>query len=348
MPRSRASLRSLTDLSSSTSPHQPVETVHTPKPTSEIAMSVSPRLRYLIFHSLLPLEHRSTHNNYYILAPLAVDFLSMCEPIIAHVAERPGPRVVIARYAGGERGARAAARAGSVVVVVDTFRASTTIAVLVSKGARVVPVASIERAYSFAGADLRIGERGSAKVAGFDFGNSPTEILDAEVPPNATVALSTTNGTRVVEAARGARAILTGAFVNAGALAEDLAAGTCDGAEVVVIGCGWEGRRASEDEAAAGAILHRLRSIGAELDGRAECVVEGYLSRPLSTLRNNSAAQRLKRVGYERDLEFCLVEDTVPVVPRLVGGTFVGGVPVPERPHKSSALGPTQKAKISS
>ena len=211
-----------------------------------------------------------------------------------------------------------------------------------------VPVASIERAYSFAGADLRIGERDSAKVAGFDFGNSPTEILEAEVPPNSTVALSTTNGTRVVEAARGGRAILTGAFVNAGALAEDLAAGTYAGAEVVVVGCGWEGRRASEDEAAAGAILHRLRSRGAELDGRARRVAEGYLSRSVRTLRNNSAARRLKRLGYERDLEFCLAEDTVPVVPRLVGEAFVGGVAAVEQPRESSARGPTQKAKISS
>lgn len=254
---------------------------------------------------------------------------------------------MIARYAGGERGARAAARASSVIVVVDTFRASTTIAVLVSKGARVVPVASIEGAYSYAGADLRIGERGSAKVAGFDLGNSPTEVLEAEIPQDSTVALSTTNGTRVVEAARGARAILTGAFVNAGALAEDLAAGTYDGAEVVVVGCGWEGRRASEDEAAAGAILHRLRSRGAELDRRAHHVVEGYLTRPARTLRNNSAARRLKRLGYERDLEFCLAEDTVPVVPRLAGEAFVGGVAATERPRKSSALGPRQKAKIS-
>ncbi len=83
---------------------------------------------------------------------------------------------MIARYAGGESGARTAARAGSVVIVVDAFRMSTTIAVLVSKGARVVPVASVEEASS-AETRFRIGERGSAKVAGFDFGNSPTEIL---------------------------------------------------------------------------------------------------------------------------------------------------------------------------
>ena len=233
-------------------------------------------------------------------------------------------RSLIVGYAGGESGARAAARAGSAVVVVDAFRASTTIAVLVSKGARVVPVASIEEARTYTGADYRAGERGSAKVAGFDFGNSPTEIFGAEVPPGSTVALSTTNGTRVVEAAREAPAILSGAFVNATAVADELAGGR-HGQHVVVIGCGWEGRRASEDEAAAGAILRRLQELGAKLDERAGRVAESYLSRPANLLRNNSAARRLKRLEYERDLDFCLAEDALPVVPRLVGGAFVGG-----------------------
>jgi 2-phosphosulfolactate phosphatase len=205
---------------------------------------------------------------------------------------------------------------------VDAFRASTTIAVLVSRGASVVPIASIEQARSYAGADFRAGERGSAKVAGFDFGNSPTEIAEAEVPPGSTVVLCTTNGTRVIEGARGAPAILTGAFVNASSLADELAA-RAHGPRVVVVGCGWEGRRASEDEAAAGAILHRLEERGAQLDGRARRAVEAYLCRPSKLLRNNAAAKRLERLGYERDLDLCLAEDTVPVVPRLVDGAFV-------------------------
>ena len=228
-----------------------------------------------------------------------------------------------ARYSGGARGASGAARTGATVVVVDAFRASTTIAVLVSKGARVVPMASIEEA-AFAETDFRIGERGSAKVAGFDFGNSPTEILASEIPPSSTVALSTTNGTRIVEAASGARAILAGAFVNAESLAHYLCKAAYDHPEVAVIGCGWEGHRASEDEMAAGAILHRIGSRGAELDERARRVVERYLSRPTNTLTGSVAARRLKRLGHERDLAFCLAEDTVSVVPRLVGGAFVG------------------------
>jgi phosphosulfolactate phosphohydrolase-like enzyme len=147
--------------------------------------------------------------------------------------------------------------------VVDAYRASTTIAVLVQKGARVVPVASIEEAAGYPGADFRIGERGSAKVKGFDFGNSPTEVAAAEMKPGSTVALSTTNGTRLSEAAEGAPASFSGAFVNARAIAGALQGGA-HGTRVVVVGCGWEGHRSSEDEAAAGAILHHLSESGAE------------------------------------------------------------------------------------
>ena len=232
---------------------------------------------------------------------------------------------MIAVYAAGERGAREAAREGAAVVVVDAFRASTTIAVLVRKGVRVVPVASVEEAATYAGADYRIGERGSVRVRGFDFGNSPVEVEAAELVPGARVALSTTNGTRVIEAARGAPGLLAGAFVNAHAVADELASAWGTWVErVAVIGCGWRGRRSGEDESAAGAILYRLRERGAGLDERAERVVGLYLARPEKSLRRNSAARRLARLGYGRDLDFCLAENTVPVVPRLEGDAFVG------------------------
>jgi 2-phosphosulfolactate phosphatase len=229
---------------------------------------------------------------------------------------------VLADYGAGERGARDAARRGAAVVVVDTYRASTTIAVLVNHGARVVPVASIEEAEVYP-ADFRIGERGSAKVRGFDFGNSPTEVEGARIPEGSTVVLSSTNGTRIIEAAHGSPAILIGAFVNARAVAEVLLdSATADG-RVVVVGCGWRGRRSSEDESAAGEILGHLRQGGADLDQRAERIVNEHRERPKKALLTNTAARRLKRLGYERDLDFCLAPDTVPVVPRLEDGAFV-------------------------
>lgn len=229
---------------------------------------------------------------------------------------------MLAGYGAGEKGAREAARGGASVVVVDTYRASTTIAVLVAHGARVVPVASIEEAERHP-ADFRIGERGSAKVKGFDFGNSPTEVEEAHIPPGSTVVLSSTNGTRIIEAAHGSPGIYIGAFVNAGAVAEELLRSTTGESRVVVVGCGWRGRRASEDESAAGEILGRLKEAGAELEDRAERIVREHRERPKRALLDNTAARRLRRLGYERDLDFCLAPHTVPVVPRLVDGAFV-------------------------
>ena len=229
---------------------------------------------------------------------------------------------MLAGYGAGEKGAREAASRGSSVVVVDTYRASTTIAVLVAHGAQVVPVASIEEAERYP-ADFRIGERGSAKVQGFDFGNSPTEVEEACIPPGSTVVLSSTNGTRIIDAAHGSPAVYIGAFVNARAVAEELLRSATTDSRVVVVGCGWRGRRSSEDESAAGEILARLHKGGADLDERAARIVREYHERPRKALLNNTAARRLKRLGYERDLEFCLATDTIPVVPRLVDGAFM-------------------------
>lgn len=228
---------------------------------------------------------------------------------------------MLAGYGAGEKGAREAARTGAVVVVVDTYRASTTIAVLVAKGARVVPVASIEEA-ELLPADFRIGERGSAKVRGFDFGNSPREVEEARIPAGSTVVLSSTNGTRIIEAAHGSPAIYIGAFVNAGAVVEELLRPAAPDFRVVVVGCGWRGRRSSEDESAAGEILGRLQRGGADLEERAGKIVKEHRERPKEALLGNTAARRLKRLGYERDLGFCLAPDTVPVVPKLVDGAF--------------------------
>ena len=230
---------------------------------------------------------------------------------------------MIVRYSGGITGARQAARSGATTVVVDAYRASTTIAVLVSKGARVLPVASVREAED-ADVDLRVGERGSVKLSGFDFGNSPAALRAANIPPGARVALTTTNGTRVLEAAAGAPRIYAASFVNARAVADELEGlAAAEDRGILIVGCGWEGNRSSEDEAAAGAILHRLGDSNIDLDARARRAVQMYKERTKESLKNNSAARRLKRLGYTDDLDFCLDEDSIPVVPRLVDRVFV-------------------------
>jgi hypothetical protein len=123
----------------------------------------------------------------------------------------------------------------------------------------------------------------SGSVAARKWGLRFWELADrdrrSETPPGAMVVLSTTNGTRIIEAAQGAFAILAGAFVNAHTVADEPAVGAY-GERVAVIGCGWEGGWASEDESAAGAILCRLRQRGVGLDERVRRVVELYLRAP--------------------------------------------------------------------
>lgn len=226
---------------------------------------------------------------------------------------------MLARFAYGASGAREAARRGAAVVVVDAFRASTSVCALVSRGVRVAPAASLEKALAIE-AEYRIGERGSAKVEGFDFGNSPVELAAANLEPGKTAALTTTNGTRVLEAAEGAAHVFTGAFANATALAEELRRMEL---EVVVVACGWEGKRSLEDELAAGAILSRLEGAGVSLDERAGRMAREYRSRPNTDALRATAARRLRRLGHAADVDFCLREDTLPVVPILIDGVFM-------------------------
>jgi phosphosulfolactate phosphohydrolase-like enzyme len=84
---------------------------------------------------------------------------------------------------------------------------------------------------------------------GFDFGNSPTEVEASELPWDARIVVSTTNDTRVIQAARGTPALLAGAFVKTHAVADELA-DSMYGTRVAAIGCGWEGRGSGEDETA--------------------------------------------------------------------------------------------------
>ena len=75
----------------------------------------------------------------------------------------------------------AGAQAGSAVIVIDVFRASTTIAAALAGGARfVLPVADVEQAMKLAEpyADSEVllgGERECQRIEGFQLGNSPRE-----------------------------------------------------------------------------------------------------------------------------------------------------------------------------
>jgi 2-phosphosulfolactate phosphatase len=121
------------------------------------------------------------------------------------------------------QGVEGARKARGLAVVIDVFRAFTTACYAYAGGAKsIVPVARAERAYRLKLENpdyLLMGERDTVKLPGFDFGNSPAEIEAADVAGR-TIVHTTSAGTQGLAAAEGpADRVLTGAFVNASAVA---------------------------------------------------------------------------------------------------------------------------------
>lgn len=106
--------------------------------------------------------------------------------------------IVIANLLSG------AAKAKGTAVVIDVFRAAATACHAVAAGAaRIIPADSVEQALELKAAHpefVLMGERGCLKPEGFDFGNSPTEIKDADLSGK-TVVQATSAGTRGILAA---------------------------------------------------------------------------------------------------------------------------------------------------
>jgi 2-phosphosulfolactate phosphatase len=143
-----------------------------------------------------------------------------------------------------------AGRAQGTVVIVDVFRAFTTAAVALAHGAqRIIMVPGIEEALRLRDQGLGavcVGEVNGIKPEGFDFGNSPQEMMQAPLAGKVVIQ-STRAGTTGVAAATQAEAVYAGAFVVAAATAEALRRE--DPPQVTIVAMGWNARvRTDEDE----------------------------------------------------------------------------------------------------
>ena len=135
-------------------------------------------------------------------------------------------------------------------MIIDVFRAFTTAAVAFSKGAeKIVLVAEVEDALKLREdgvGEICMGEVNGIRPNGFDLGNSPYEMLDADVEGK-TLIQSTRAGTVGMSAAVNASRIYAGSFAIADATVRAILRDAPD--LVTVVAMGWEARvRADEDE----------------------------------------------------------------------------------------------------
>ena len=212
-------------------------------------------------------------------------------------------------------------------IAVDVLRATTTMATVLAAGGEAIEVFSDLDALMAVSADwdadkrLRAGERGGARVDGFDLGNSPLDCTEKLVKGR-RLFISTTNGTRALQRVQAAPAVLAAAFVNRAAAVNYLLAKQ---PEVVwIVGSGWEGTYSLEDTACAGAIAHGVLQQAniplEELSGNDEVVgaialYEQWRDRLVELFHQASHGKRLLRLNCHEDIKYCAQVDILDVLP---------------------------------
>lgn len=134
---------------------------------------------------------------------------------------------------------------GSVCIVVDVVRASTTLVTLCERGAGpiqfVIDLDEARRAaQSGAERALLIGEQGGIIAPGFDLDNSPTAALTAAVSGRRIV-MRTSNGTVALALLSAAPLVLVGCIRNAAAVIEQaISEATARNLDVLIVCAGQE------------------------------------------------------------------------------------------------------------
>jgi 2-phosphosulfolactate phosphatase len=112
----------------------------------------------------------------------------------------------------GEDGAK---KSKGLVIIIDIFRAANVAAYALSQGAeKILPVSTLEQAFNLKKKNpeyLLVGEVNGYKPEGFDYGNSPYELLQANIK-NKSMIHRSTQGTQGLVNALNADEIIFGSF----------------------------------------------------------------------------------------------------------------------------------------
>jgi 2-phosphosulfolactate phosphatase len=213
-----------------------------------------------------------------------------------------------------------------IVVIVDIFRATSSICYGIENGAEaIIPVAEVEECLAYRHKQtsyLLAAERNGEVVAGFDFGNSPFSYTKEKVAAK-TVVLTTTNGTQALHLSRSAKKVVIGSFLNLTALCNWL---KTQNENILLVCAGWKNNFNLEDTLFSGAVVERLKSSDYKTDDSAIAANDLYLlgKNDLNAyLAKTSHSERLKKLGIQADIAFCLNVDITTAIPVLEGEKLI-------------------------
>ncbi len=209
-----------------------------------------------------------------------------------------------------------------IVVIIDIFRATSSICYGIENGAEaIIPVAEVAECevYRNNGSGyLLAAEREGEIVPGFDFGNSPFSYTKDQVNGK-TIVLTTTNGTQALHLSRKAKKVVIGSFLNLTSLCIWL---KTQDENILLVCAGWKNNFNLEDTLFAGAVVHQLKAEAFKFDDAAIAAHDLYTTAKAnigSYLEKTSHAERLKKLGIEKDIAFCLQVDLITAIPVLEG-----------------------------
>ena len=217
----------------------------------------------------------------------------------------------------------------SVVVIIDVFRATSTIATALHNGAtRVIPVDTVEKCIELGKktGGITAGERDGKIIEGLAHGNSPAEY-PKEFVSGKTLVLTTTNGTRLLHMAllNGASEVITGSFPNLSSVCNYLLKKKMN----VILGCSaWKDRFNIEDTLFAGAVISKVRdsfTIHCDSSLMAEEMYQLHRNDLKQFVRKTTHWHRLAKFGLEKDLEYCVTPDVADVLPVYNNGDLLAG-----------------------
>jgi 2-phosphosulfolactate phosphatase len=217
----------------------------------------------------------------------------------------------------------------AIVVIIDVFRATSTIAAALYNGAeKIIPVESVKGAIEIGEeiGGITAGERDGKIAEGLQYGNSPLEY-PREFIEGKVLVLTTTNGTRLLHMAlkMGATEVITGAFANLDAVCNHLLA---SGKNVILACAAWKDRVNMEDTQFAGAVVARVRNhftIHCDASLAAETLYTTSRANAWEFTRQTTHYHRLAAYGLEKDMEWCITENLANVLVVYREGSLVVG-----------------------
>lgn len=193
--------------------------------------------------------------------------------------------------------------AEGLTVIIDVFRAFTTECYVINNGAeKIIPVGSLDLAYQLKAKNpdfILMGEQQGERPTGFQYGNSPFDISDIDFNGKTVVHISSA-GTKGLSKATKASQIITGSFVNIGAIIRYIRAQQPDVLSLVCTGTQSETIR-DEDALCAEYIKNELEGVPNDFDKVVEHIKKsGYIDRFLDP--------SIPKYPIE-DIDYCLALD---------------------------------------